>query len=114
MITSIAQQLTTEGIPHSMEDRTLVVFVHVGAIIVRETEYGNLAVIYPGGQYIGAGTNQPADAVQHIMWLLSDEFEAIAETGDVYHLPAAKRVYAPFLAIAVMVGWMLAIFVGMM
>jgi hypothetical protein len=94
MIAQTSATLSTHGIPHSMADHTLLVFVHGGAIVVRETEYGSIAVIYPRGQYIGGTVD---NAVNHVLWLLSDEFEAIAETGAVYHLPESKRVYTPFL-----------------
>jgi hypothetical protein len=109
MITNVSEALSANEVPHSMADHTLAIFVHGGAIVVRETEYGNVAVIYPAGQYVAFSAD---DAVNHVLWLLSDEFEAITPEGTVYHLPASKRVFAPFL-VALVTG-LLATFAPLM
>jgi len=51
MITTVSSLLTANDVPHALAEHTLAIFIHGGAIVVRETEFGNVTVAYPSGQY---------------------------------------------------------------
>ncbi|MFA5377852.1 MAG: hypothetical protein WC455_19030 [Dehalococcoidia bacterium] len=110
MIADISHHLTAESIWHTAADRTLTVQVASGYIVVRETDYG-LTVYYTGGQYTAFTA---ADIVNHILWLLSDEFEAVNEAGDAIRPAATRWVSRPFLTMLITFGWLLALVAGMM
>lgn len=110
MIADISHHLTAESIWHTAADHTLTIQVASGYIVVRETDYG-ATVYYPGGQYTAFAA---ADIVNHILWLLSDEFEAVNEAGDATRPAATQRVLRPFLTMLITFGWLLALAAGMM
>jgi hypothetical protein len=110
MITTVSSLLTANDVPHALAEHTLAIFIHGGAIVVRETEFGNVTVAYPSGQYTAFSA---ADVVNHVLWLLSDEFEAVNEAGDAIPLPEARRTYAPFLTMLIIAGWLLVLVAAM-
>jgi hypothetical protein len=111
MIADISHHLTAENIWHAAADHTLTVQVASGYLAVRETDSNVVTVYYPGGQYTAFTA---ADIVNHILWLLSDEFEAVNEAGDATRPAATRRVLRPFLTMLITFSWRLALVAGMM
>lgn len=93
MIADISHHLTAASVWHTAADHTLLIRTTTRPITVRETEYG-VTVYYPGGQYTAFSA---ADVVNHVLWLLSDEFDLTDEAGDATPLPKARGVSVPFL-----------------
>lgn len=110
MIADISHHLTAESVWHTAADHTLLIRTTTRPITVRETDYG-VTVFYPGGQYTAFTA---ADVVNHVLWLLSDEFEAVNEAGDVVPPTGSRRPRRPFLTMLITFGWLLALVAGMM
>jgi hypothetical protein len=110
MIATVSHHLTRESIWHTAADGTLTIHVTDGMIVVLATQYG-VTVYYPGGQYTAFSA---ADVVNHVLWLLSDEFDLTDEAGDATPLPKARGVSVPFLTCMITVCLLLALVAGMM